>query len=102
MFKTFFPSSCNKIVNFVKCNKSVMIRLVATCRRLVTFAICNKPVENLQVATDLSSTSCRKPCERILISACCNKLLQDVNRLVTTCAFLAVYVCECNITFDRP
>ena len=54
--------------------------------------------ENLQQATSLLATSnrlvatsCRKPSERILISACCNKLLQDVNRLVTTCAFLAVY-----------
>ena len=26
-----------------------------------------------------------------LISACCNKLSQDVNRLVETCAFVAVY-----------
>ena len=37
--------------------------LLTTCNRLVI-------------------TSCRKPCEHILISACCNKLLQDVNRLV--------------------
>ena len=50
-----------------------------------------------QLATNLLTTcnrlvvaSCRKPCERILISTCCNKMLQDVNRLVSTCAFLAV------------
>ena len=54
--------------------------------------------ENLQQATSLLATSnrlvatsYRKPSERILISVCCNKLLQDVNRLVTTFAFLAVY-----------
>ena len=29
--------------------------------------------------------------ERILISACSNRLLQDVNRLVKTCEFLAVF-----------
>ena len=46
--------------------------LLTTCNRLVV-------------------TSCRKPCEHILISVCCNKLLQDVNRLVATCVFFAVY-----------
>ena len=43
-----------------------------------------------ELATELSSTCCCKSCERILISACCNKLLQVVNRLVTTCTFLAL------------
>ena len=48
-----------------------------------------------QLAKDLSSTSCRKPCERILISACCNKLLQNVSRLVVTCVFMAVKCSLC-------
>ena len=36
-------------------------------------------------------TSRRKPCELIVISACCSKLLQDVNRLAATCELLVVY-----------
>ena len=63
------------------CNKSVKTRLVATCHlQTCCLQTCNNSVDNLQ-------QSCRKPCERILISARCNKLLQDVNRIVTTCAF---------------
>ena len=101
----------NCLVNFIKlqqscynqacCNLSFagLLQLVET--------ICNKPVKiiNLQqtcwnnkLATSLLTTfnrlavtSCGKSCDRILTSACCNKLLQDVNRLVTTCAYFAVY-----------
>ena len=67
------------LVNFIKLQQ---VWLIATCdlqtchTLLKQFAIC---------------TSCRKPCKHILISACCNKLLQNVKRLVTTCTFLVVY-----------
>ena len=83
------------------CNKSVRIRLVAfVICRLVT--ACWNTLQQIcwtnQLATSLLTTynrlptSFRKPCERILTSAGCNKLSKDVNRLATTCAFLAVYV----------
>lgn len=48
-----------------------------------------------QLATDLSSTNCWKPCEWILISACCDKLLQGVNRLLGTCVFWIVAKITC-------
>ena len=48
-------------------------------------------ITNLTTCNKLVVKSCREPCERILISACCYKLLQDVNSLVVTWAFLAVY-----------
>ena len=42
--------------------------------------------------TALWSTSCRKPYERIQTSACCNKsVMYDVNGLVATCVFSAVF-----------
>ena len=44
--------------------------------------ICNPP-------TDLSSTSCSKPCDRIQIYISLRQ--QDVNKLVVTCAFLVVH-----------
>ena len=83
---------CNKLVNFIKLQQVCRNQLVeTTCTKPVdiTFgqSTCIKSVDNLQ---DLTSTNCRKPCERILMSACCNKLLQDVNGLFATCAFLAV------------
>ena len=53
------------------------IRLVATCHMQTWYNLLK------QLATDLLSTSCRKPCERFL---------QDVRRFVETCAFLAVYM----------
>ena len=86
------------------CKKSVKIRLVANCHlqtcKLKQVAInLQQFCWNNQLATNLLSTcnwlvvtSCRKPSKRILISACCNKLLQDVNRLVTTYALLAVSI----------
>ena len=50
-----------------------------------------------QLATSLLTTcnrlvvnNCRLPCKRILISACRNKLLQHVDRLVANLAVLAV------------
>ena len=61
----------------------VICRLVTTCwskfNKLVK--IINLEQTCWQLATGLSSTSCGKPGERILISACCNKMLQGVNRL---------------------
>ena len=57
---------------------------------------------NNQLATSLSTTynrlvvtSCRKPCERILISACCNKLL--IARCQQTCYNLHVFGCALRI-----
>ena len=72
----------NKLVNF-SLLKFVICTLVTTCE-----TTCSKPVDNMFE----QSTSCRKSCKRILISVCCiaNKLLQDVNRPVITCAFFAV------------
>ena len=60
---------------------------------LLQLVICYKLSKQLatslwQLATYLSRTSCRKLCERILISTCCNNLLQHVGRLVANCAFL--------------
>ena len=80
------------------CNKPVQIRLVATCH-LQTFynllkkpvdnrfgqSTCNKSVDNLQQTCPQQAVTI-KPCEEILISACRNKLLQDVKRLMATCA----------------
>ena len=90
----------------------VISRLVTTChfqtcynllKHVATSLLINLQQVCLQLATSLLTTynrlvvtSCRKPCERILISACCNKLLQDVNRLVTTCPFLAVLTAPLN------
>ena len=71
-------TNCNKLVNFIK------LRQVCQDK-----ASCNLSFADL---LQLVVTSCCKPCKHILISACCNKLLQDVNRLVTACAFLAVHV----------
>ena len=42
-------------------------------------------ISGFHFISGLSSTSYRKPCECILISACCNKFLQDDNR------------CTCNL-----
>ena len=94
------------------CIKSVKIRLVATChlqtcynllKHVATSMLINLQQVCLQLATSLLTTynrlvvtSCCKPCERIPISACCKKLLQDVNRLVTTCTFLAVLAAPLN------
>ena len=61
-----------KFYDGMKMSDSVTTSLLTTC---------NKPVDNLQ---QIVVTSCRKPCERILISACCNKLFRDANRLVAT------------------
>ena len=78
----------------------VICRLVTTCWNL------QQACWNNQLATSLLTTcnrlvvrSGRKPCERILITACCNKLLQDVNRLVATCAFLAMYYMYENVSY---
>ena len=93
-------------------------RLVVTFQQVATsFSILssyNKPVKISlmlkQLATSLLITSLDKStgnksqlttckrlvvnklsqAEHILISPCCNKLLQHVNRLVATCAFLAI------------
>ena len=63
--------------------------VMQTCSKSVDFvdnkfgqSICNKSVDNLQQLDLL--TSCRKSRERIFISRCCNKLLQDVNKAVAT------------------
>ena len=86
------------------CDKSVKIRFVAICHLQTCYNLLNQFANSLlmtsynnQLVTSLVTTcnrpavtSRRKPCERILISACCNKLLQDVNRLVTTFSFLAL------------
>ena len=76
-------------------NKPVTIRLVAICHLHTCYTTYWNKLQQAcrknQLATSLLTTcnrlvviSCHKPCKRILISSCCNKLLQDVNRLVTT------------------
>ena len=86
------------------CNKPVKIRLVATCHLQITCNLLKQLATSLLITSynnELASsllticnrlvvTSCYKPCKRILILACRNKLLQDVHRLVVTCAFLVV------------
>ena len=82
------------------CNKSVKIRLVENCHLQTCYNLLNKlqACWNNQLATSLFTT-----CKRLVINklspamqthpsitTCCNKLLQDVNRLVTTCTFLVV------------
>ena len=64
--------------------------VMQTCSKSVDFvdnkfgqSICNESVDNLQ-QLDLLLTSCRKSRERICISRCCKKLLQDVNKTVAT------------------
>ena len=75
-------------------NKSAKVRLVATWSFTDLLQLVETTCSKLkasygnQLATSLLTNS--KPCECILISTC-NKLLQDVNRLVTTCTFLALY-----------
>ena len=54
-------------------------------------SICTKSVDNLEQTCRQQAVATRKPCDLILKSGCCNKLLQDVKRLVESCAFLAVY-----------
>ena len=86
------------------CNKSVKIRLVAICdlqncynllkqlaASLLITSLDNQPATSLLTTCNrLFVTSCRKPCERIQILACCKKLLQNVNRRIATCVFLAL------------
>ena len=80
--------------------------LVATCQQVQQvcqfhqaatslLTTCNKPIDNLK------QTCCHKPCEHILISACCNKLLQDVNRLLTTWAFFGCVIQWAQISSKR-
>ena len=70
----------------------VICRLVTTCWNNLQQACWNNQLATSPLTTfkRLVVTSCRKPCERILISACSSKLLQDVNRFVTNCVFLVV------------
>ena len=91
-------TSCNEFINLSSCKKPVKIRFVAICHFMqIYYNLLKQLAASLlltslhnQLATGLlSTTSCRKPCERILISACWNKLLRDVNGLVAICAFLA-------------
>ena len=74
---SFRPSKETTNVNKLQqaCN---FIKLQHVCQDQ---ASCNLSFADL---LQLVVTSCCKPWEHILISACCNKLLQDVNRLVTS------------------
>ena len=108
-FKTFDyfghlqPAACQQVAqacqfHYVAASLLRSGLIVATCHlhnkpvEIINFQqVCRQLVTSLLTNCDrLVVKSCRKPCERILISACCNKLLQDVNRLVRTCAFLAM------------
>ena len=104
------PISCNKLINFIKLQQAYQFHQIATsllrsgllqlviCRHVTTcwsnlqqtsmLTTCYKLVDKLQ------QTCCHKLSQVMRthpIPACCNKLLQDVNRLITTWPFLAVY-----------
>ena len=71
-----WSTSCNELVNFIVVN----FMLVAIYHLKTYYNLLKQLAAGLwitsfdnQLATDLPSTSCRKPCEPILISACCNK-----------------------------
>ena len=73
-----WSTSCNKLVNFefiVVNFMLVAIYHLKTCYNLLKQLAAGLWITSFdnQLATDLPSTSCRKPCEPILISACCNK-----------------------------
>ena len=103
-----FQQVCTNVLTIWKKNlstplsskKCVEIRLVATCNLQTYYTTCWSNLQqtcglqdlttNLQqvcwqLGTDVSSTRCRKPCERILISACwqhvCCKMSTDFLQL---------------------
>ena len=87
---SILPTSCNLSTS---CNK---IKLVATCHLQTCYNFLKQLATSLsmesynnQLATTLLTT-CNKSLDD-LQQTCCHKLLQDINRLVTTCAILAVY-----------
>ena len=65
------------------CNRSVKIRLVANCHLRTCYNLLK------QLAASLWITSFDNQLATSLLTTC-NNLLQDVNRLVATCVFLAV------------
>ena len=86
-------------------NRSVKIRLVANCHLQTFYNLLKQFAASLlitsfdnQLATSLLTTCNRLVVNKlsqvmqpiILRSSYCNNLLQDVNRLVATCVFLAV------------
>ena len=101
-------ATCQQVITNLSisssCNKSVKIRLVATCHLQICYNLlaettCSKAVDDKfsqsncslqvcsQLATNLLSTCCRKPCKRILIISCFNK---SVARCQQTCC---IYGC---------
>ena len=88
-------ATCQQVITSLSispsCNKSVT-NCQKTCSKPVDKkfgqSTCNKSVDNLQQTSHQQAVA--SPCKRILISACCNRLLQDVNRLVVTCVFVTV------------
>ena len=74
---TDFTHACYLEANLIERETTVDKQLAAT---LWVTSLDNK------LATCQQAVACRKPCERILISAC-NNLMQDVKRHVATVAF---------------
>ena len=91
------------------CNKSVKIRLVATCHLQTCYSLLKQlfllsqwiTSFDYQLATSLlttcsPSTSCRKPCEPILISACSYRVCCEMPaHLLQTCAFFGCSYHDC-------
>ena len=79
-----------QVVNFTGLWQLVICRLVRTCwNKLQEACWNNQPATSLLTTCNrLVVTSCHNPCERIRISACGNKLLQDVNSFSTERFFL--------------
>ena len=88
------------------CNKSVKIRLVAICHLQTCYNLLKQLVTSLWVTSfdNQLATSLLITCNRLVVNKwsqamrtypdiglLITRLLQDVNRLVTTCAFLDVY-----------
>ena len=65
-------------------SKKKIILLFLSCRN---DSLNQLAISLLTTCNNLVVTSCRKPCKRVLISASCNKLLEDVNRLVQLAHF---------------
>ena len=77
----YFVATCQQVTTNLSisscCHKSVKIRLFATCHLQTCYNLLKQLAASLwitsfenQLATDMSLTSCRKPCEPILISPC--------------------------------
>ena len=104
-------TSCNKLVNFIKLQqvRIVKIRIVAICHLQTCYNLLKQLAESLLITSldNQFATSLLTICDRLVLNkrsqamrmhpdiGLCNKLLQDVKRLVAT--FVGVWLCRTGI-----